>query len=152
MPIAPEEMRIVHHEYLVDLERRGILFAAGPFVDETGKRHGAGMLIIRVKNRAEAEAIAFGEPYTKAGQRVMELTPWQRNEGAMTMQVHFADGVLEMESRRYRLPPLTIAVRRTSPYIKNCQYVFGLTKLGKKRLQDLGDGRNRSNAGSIISG
>jgi uncharacterized protein len=105
MPIAPEKMRIVHHEYLVDLERRGILFAAGPFVDETGKRHGAGMLIIRVKNRAEAEAIAFGEPYTKAGQRVMELTPWQRNEGAMTMQVRFADGVLEMDSRRYRLSP-----------------------------------------------
>jgi hypothetical protein len=25
-PCAPEEMRIVHHEYLLDLERRGILF------------------------------------------------------------------------------------------------------------------------------
>ena len=106
MPMAPEEMRIVHHEYLLDLERRGILFAAGPFVDETGKRHGAGMLIIRAKDRAEAEAIAFAEPYTKARQRVMELTPWQRNEGVMTMQLRFADNVLEVDSRRYRLSPL----------------------------------------------
>lgn len=105
MPMAPEEMRIVHHDYLLDLERRGILFAAGPFVDETGKRHGAGMLIIRAKDLAGAEAIAFAEPYTKAGQRIMELTPWQRNEGVMTMQLRFADGVLEVDNRRYRLSP-----------------------------------------------
>lgn len=106
MPMAPEKMRIVHHDYLLDLERRGILFAAGPFVDETGKRHGPGMLIIRAKDRAEAEAIACAEPYTKAGQRVMELTPWQRNEGVMTMQLRFADGVLEVDNRHYRLSPL----------------------------------------------
>lgn len=105
LPMAPEEMRVVHHDYLLDLERRGILFAAGPFVDETGKRHGAGMLIIRAKSRAEAEAIAFAEPYTKAGQRVMEITPWQRNEGVITMQLRFADGVLEVDNRRYRLSP-----------------------------------------------
>lgn len=105
MPMAPEKMRLVHHDYLLDLERRGILFAAGPFVDETGKRHGSGMLIIRARDRAEAEAIAFAEPYTKAGQRVMELTPWQRNEGVVTMQLRFADGVLEVDNRRYRLSP-----------------------------------------------
>lgn len=105
MPMAPERMRIVHHEYLLDLERRGVLFAAGPFVDETGQRHGAGMLIIRAKTRAEAESIAFAEPYTKAGQRVMELIPWQRNEGVVNLQLRFADGVLEVDNRRYRLSP-----------------------------------------------
>jgi uncharacterized protein YciI len=105
MPVSPEEMRLVHHEYLLDLERRGVLFGAGPFVDETGQRHGAGLLIIRARTRAEAEALAFAEPYTKAGQRLMELTPWQRNEGAVTFNLRFADGALEVDGRKYKLTP-----------------------------------------------
>ena len=103
MPCAPEEMRIVHHDYLVDLERRGILFGAGPFVDETGTRVGAGMIIIRAKSRAEAEAIGLAEPYTKAGQRLMEFIPWQRNEGTVRLNIRFADGVLEVDQRAYKL-------------------------------------------------
>ncbi len=47
LTLSKEEMRLVHHDYLLDLERRGILFGAGPFVDENGHRHGAGMIIIR---------------------------------------------------------------------------------------------------------
>ena len=105
LALSKEEMRLVHHEYLLDLERRGILFAAGPFVDDTGHRHGAGMLLIRAKNRTEAEAIAFAEPYTKAGQRIMTLTPWQRNEGSLNLRLCFADGVLEVDNRRYKLSP-----------------------------------------------
>jgi len=99
---APE-IRIEHHEYLLDLERRGILFGAGPFVDENGVRHGAGMIIIRAKSRAEAEAVAFAEPYTKYGMRKMELTPWQRNEGAINLEIRFADGVLKVDNRTYAL-------------------------------------------------
>ncbi len=105
MPVSPEEMRLIHHEYLLDLERRGVLFAAGPFVDENGKRHGSGMLLIRAKTRAEAEALAFAEPYTKAGQRIMELTPWQRNEGVVNLSLRLADGVMQLDSRTYKLTP-----------------------------------------------
>ena len=103
MPCSPEEMRIVHHEYLLDLERRGILFGAGPFVDETGNRVGSGMIIIRAKNRSEAEAIGNAEPYTAAKQRLMEFIPWQRNEGTVRMNLRFADGVLEIDQRTYKL-------------------------------------------------
>jgi uncharacterized protein YciI len=103
MPCSPEEMRIVHHDYLLDLERRGILFAAGPFVDENGTRVGSGMLIIRSNSRAEAEKIGLAEPYTAAGQRLMEFIPWQRNEGTMRLNLRFADGVLEVDNRTYRL-------------------------------------------------
>jgi len=105
LALSKEEMRLIHHEYLLDLERRGILFGAGPFVDDKGHRHGAGMLLIRAKTRAEAEAIAFAEPYTKAGQRIMTLTPWQRNEGTLNLRLCFADGVLEVDNRRYKLSP-----------------------------------------------
>ncbi|HWG06742.1 MAG TPA: YciI family protein [Beijerinckiaceae bacterium] len=103
LAITAAEMRIAHHEYLLDLERRGILFGAGPFVDESGTRHGAGMIIIRAASRAEAEAIGYAEPYTAARQRLMDFLPWQRNEGTVRINLRFADGVLDIDGRSYRL-------------------------------------------------
>jgi uncharacterized protein YciI len=97
------DIRAEHFDYLLALERSGVLFAAGPFVDETGARHGAGMLLIRAESRADAEKIAFAEPYTKAGMRSMELTPWQRNEGSLNLRIRFADGVVEIDNRSYSL-------------------------------------------------
>ncbi len=106
-PIPPgrsaEDIRAEHHDYLVDLERRGVLFAAGPFVDENGTRHGAGLIILRVATRAEAETIGHAEPYTRLGLRTMEITPWQRNEGTLELKLRFADGVLEVDNRTYAL-------------------------------------------------
>ena len=99
------DIRAQHFAYLLELERSGVLFAAGPFVDETGVRHGAGMLLIRAATRAEAETIAYAEPYTKAGMRQMTLTPWQRNEGALNLRIRFADGVVEIDNRTYTLAP-----------------------------------------------
>jgi uncharacterized protein YciI len=104
-PKPPDVMRRIHHRYLVDLERRGILFAAGPFVDEKGVRSGMGMIIIRARTTAEATRIANREPYTKAGLRVMTVTPWQRNEGSMRLSVNFADGELKIDGRNYALTP-----------------------------------------------
>jgi uncharacterized protein YciI len=99
------DVRNEHFAYLLELERSGVLFAAGPFVDETGVRQGAGMIIIRASTRAEAEAIAYAEPYTKAGMRKMVLTPWQRNEGTLNLRIRFSDGVIEVDSRTYALAP-----------------------------------------------
>lgn len=96
-----------HHRYLVDLERRGILFAAGPFVDETGNRVGLGMIIIRAKSTTAARRIALQEPYTKAGQRDMTITPWQRNEGSLRLSLNLADGEMRIDNRTYTLTPKT---------------------------------------------
>ena len=41
-PIPKAEMRLEHHDYLVDMERRGILFAAGPLRDDEGWERGHG--------------------------------------------------------------------------------------------------------------
>lgn len=71
-----------HKEYLADLERRGLLFGAGRLINAEEDEHsplGHGMLIIRAATRAEAEAIAYQEPFTKAGHRTMVLHPWQEN-------------------------------------------------------------------------
>ncbi len=98
-------MRKEHHDYLVGLERKGILFGAGPFRDENGERVGVGMLIIRASSTRAAKRIANAEPYTKAGLRVMTVTPWQRNEGCLSLSISFADGEISLDDRTWTLAP-----------------------------------------------
>lgn len=107
-PAAPQsfsrdELRLHNHNYLLELERSGRLFAAGPFADRNEKPTGAGMIIIRAGNRAEATEIGAQEPYNKAGLRLMDIVPWQRNEGAVRIELRFADGVLKIDGRTYHL-------------------------------------------------
>ena len=104
-PVAHEDLRVDHHEYLVDLERHGVLVAAGPCRDGEGWVRGTGLLIVRAASRAEAAAIGGEEPYTRAGFRDMEITPWQRNEGNMNLNLRLADGVLEIDNRRWKIAP-----------------------------------------------
>lgn len=81
---AVEEIRQEHFAYLADLEARGILLAAGPFMDGDGKRHGAGMMILRAASIKEADRIAAQEPYRKYGLRRHKPMPWQWAEGSLT--------------------------------------------------------------------
>jgi uncharacterized protein YciI len=90
-----EERRAVHHEHLAhqyELERRGIMFAAGPFVDEAGKPFGPGMIIIRAESEAEARAIADADPYHKGGFRTYRLQRWMMNEGSFGVRLNYSDG------------------------------------------------------------
>ncbi len=102
-PVPIEKLRLAHHRYFVDLERKGILFAAGPFMDEKGKRHGLGMMIIRARSLVQAQRIAGREPYTRLGMRIMTVTPWQLNEGSLRLCVRFADGRLDIDGRSWAL-------------------------------------------------
>jgi uncharacterized protein YciI len=103
-----DQLMNAHKEYLADLERRGLLFGAGRLFNAEEDEQtslGHGMIIIRAKTRAEAEAIAFEEPFTKAGHRTMVLHPWQRNEGNVNIAIRFMDSVLEVDARTYDIVP-----------------------------------------------
>ena len=103
-PIESRDLlRIEHHNYLLALERQGILFAAGPFADRSEKPSGSGMIIIRAPSRAEATRIGHEEPYTRNGLRLMDVLPWQRNEGTLKLELRLADGVLKIDDRTYTL-------------------------------------------------
>lgn len=107
-PPAPKpqaEMRLDHHAWLVERERDGVLVGAGPCRDAEGWVRGTGLLILRADTRAEAEALAREEPYTKALQRDIDIIPWQRNEGSTVINLRLADGYLEMDRRRWKLSP-----------------------------------------------
>ena len=101
--LSKQELRLRHHDFLVDLERRGLLVGAGPFADRNEPSSGSGMIILRAASRDAAAAIAQDEPYTKAGLKITEILPWQRNEGVVRLEIRLADGVLTLDGRTYDL-------------------------------------------------
>lgn len=76
-----DALREAHQGFIQELDGKGILIGAGPFRDENNRRHGTGMIIFQADTRAEAEAIAYSEPFIKSGVRKLQLTPWQRTAG-----------------------------------------------------------------------
>lgn len=103
--VSHDDLEAQHRAYLVDLEQRGVLFGAGPYVDFDGwgDRQEVGMMIVRADHQNQAESIASEEPFTRAGVRTMRLVPWQRNGGTVQVSVRFANRELEIDGQPYRL-------------------------------------------------
>jgi uncharacterized protein YciI len=79
LPAPEAEMMNRHRAFLQGLLDRRLMFGSGATKDETGARHAAGLIIVRTKTLAEAKALAADEPFCKAGQRRVEVIPWQRS-------------------------------------------------------------------------
>jgi uncharacterized protein YciI len=92
LPLLPD-----HLEYMIDLEKRGILFASGPFLAGKDIAPGTGMTIIRAGSFEEAEAIAREDPFNKSGLRTFEVRTWQLNEGSFTVIVNYSDQSYRIE-------------------------------------------------------
>jgi len=86
-----------HIAYQLEIEKKGILFAAGPFVDGRGKSQGAGMIIVRAKSMAEAKRIADRDPFHKQGYRRYRIQAWEVNEGGFNLRVKYSDGTYTLE-------------------------------------------------------
>ncbi|HVW57898.1 MAG TPA: YciI-like protein [Rhizobiaceae bacterium] len=61
-----QETRPAHLAYLNDLNAKGLLKFAGPFLGNDGNSNGS-LVVIEAENRAKAREIAAGDPYAKAG-------------------------------------------------------------------------------------
>lgn len=94
--LSVEDIRKQHFAYLTDLEARGVLLAAGPFMDADGSRHGAGMMILRASSSEEADKIAAEEPYRKHGLRTHAPVPWQWAEGSVTQTLRLKAAEFEV--------------------------------------------------------
>lgn len=77
-----------HLQYMIALERKGKLFASGPFGDGT---RGDGMTIVRVASEEEAREIAQNDPLVVNGVRTFRIQSWTVMEGALTVTVNFSD-------------------------------------------------------------
>src|SRR5689334_9827087 len=86
-----------HLNYMIDLERRGILFASGPFLAGKDLLPGTGMTILRAGSLEEAEAIAGEDPLNRSGMRTFEVRTWQLNEGSFTVTVNYSDRSYSIE-------------------------------------------------------
>lgn len=94
-PVAPKEkiMELLpkHLERQVELEKQGILFAAGPMEPQDSSKPRTGMIIVRAKSFEEAHEIAMGDPFHAAGLREFEIWNWSMNEGSFTVTINYSD-------------------------------------------------------------
>jgi uncharacterized protein YciI len=63
--LTREQLTELHHKFIHDLDAKGMLVGAGPFLDDTGNRFGTGMIIFRAKSRAEAEKSPIASPISR---------------------------------------------------------------------------------------
>jgi uncharacterized protein len=90
---SPEiDKRLADHlAHQIDLERKGIMFAAGPLYSRDSNIPEAGMFVLRAGSFEEAEEICKGDPLHVAGLRTYTIQKWRVNEGSMTFTVNFSD-------------------------------------------------------------
>ena len=95
---SPEiDKRLADHlAHQVELERRGIMFAAGPLYSRDSNLPEAGMFVLRASSFEEAEAIAKGDPLHAAGLRTFTLQKWRVNEGSITVKINYSDQTCEI--------------------------------------------------------
>ena len=97
--VAPEQLRPVlaaHLDYMIGLEKRGVLFASGPLTEPDGAPSGHGLTILRVKDAAEARRIAQAKPFFAQGLRSFELKEWTVMEGTLGVRVNLSDQSVEV--------------------------------------------------------
>jgi len=80
-----------HLAHQVDLEKRGIMFGAGPVSDVQGK-HEYGRIFVRADSADEAKRIAESDPMQNEGRRTYTLHEWTLNEGRLGLTLNFSDG------------------------------------------------------------
>jgi uncharacterized protein YciI len=85
-----------HLEFMIGLEKKGILFASGPFLGPDGKPTGDGMTILRTASADEAKRIAETDPFFVAGLRRFEVREWMLMEGSLGLTVTFSDQFVAM--------------------------------------------------------
>ena len=86
-----------HLDFQIDLEKRGIMFAAGPmWNDDENAWEGEGMVVVRAASLGEAKALAASDPMHKAGARSFTVRPWLINEGTVTVKLSYSDGKYEL--------------------------------------------------------
>jgi uncharacterized protein YciI len=81
-----------HLQFMIGLEKRGALFASGPFTPGDGAQIGDGLTILRAVSLDEAKVFANSDPFVVAGARTYEIREWTLMEGRIGMTVDFSDG------------------------------------------------------------
>lgn len=86
-----------HLEYQYELERTGVMFAAGPFLDGNDQPNGSGLIIYRAASLEAATEIARNDPFHKLGFRRFTIRPWRVSEGTLGLRVNYSTGTYQLD-------------------------------------------------------
>jgi catechol 2,3-dioxygenase len=90
-PPPPIDVVGEHLQYALKLEEDGVLFAAGPFVDDEGKMVGDGLFIIRADSKAQATEILAKDPIHVGNFRTCTVYGWTLHEGKLNLSFNLSD-------------------------------------------------------------
>jgi uncharacterized protein YciI len=85
-----------HLEFMIGLERQGVLFASGPLTTAAGAPMGDGLTILRAASAEDARAIASADPFVLNKLRSFEVREWTLMEGSFGVTVNFSDQSLNI--------------------------------------------------------
>jgi uncharacterized protein YciI len=85
-----------HLEYMIGLEKKGVLFASGPLAGVPGQPAGDGLTVLRASSAEEARAMAAADPFVVNKLRTFEVREWTVMEGSLGLTVKFSDQSLEV--------------------------------------------------------
>jgi uncharacterized protein len=97
--VPPENLKpflLAHLEYMIGLEKRGLVFASGPLADGEGPPSGHGLTVLRAASSKEARALAEADPFFVNGLRTFELKEWTVMEGTLSLRVNLSDQSVEV--------------------------------------------------------
>lgn len=81
-----------HLRWAIQCEKKGVLFASGPFVKEGGVPGAAGgMSILRAASEPEALDILSSDPFIREGVYTIEVKKWMLMEGGFSVTLHLSD-------------------------------------------------------------
>ena len=88
LPVLP-----AHLDYMIALEKQGLLFASGPF---DGGASGDGLTILRTASLEETHQIAARDPFVTNELRTFTVREWTLMEGSFGLTVNFSDRSVEV--------------------------------------------------------
>lgn len=84
-----------HVQWLLNLERNGVLFVSGPLLDGPNVGPGSGVTVLRAADEDAARAIAEQDPFVRGGLRTFAVYRWQLNEGSVSVRLSLGTGRYE---------------------------------------------------------
>ena len=85
-----------HLEYMIGLEKAGVLFASGPLATAPGQPAGDGLTVLRAAGLDEAREIASADPFVINKLRTFEVREWTVMEGSIGVTVNLSDQTVQI--------------------------------------------------------
>lgn len=95
--LMTDELVTAHLKWMIAQERKGLIFASGPF-NAPGQPRGAagGMTVLRAADEKEAAALGDTDPFIEAGAVEYELRTWMLMEGGLRLKLSYSTGQFEL--------------------------------------------------------